>query len=174
MARSALNCLRYNSGAALLGDIAADGVTLTHEALDAHPRPRAAHYLRRILVAHHVLPDRDDDRARFQRWTAKLLADVTPATDHVADVTVPVVAAATGPAMAADVRWHIARRLLHDDTIELTDRVAGSLVLLYAQQLSRIIALTTDDIDRRDESVTVRLGVTTSTCHNRWLVFSPP
>ncbi len=67
VARSALNWLRNSAGAALLADIAADRVALTHDALDAHPRPRVADYLRRMLVAHDVLPDRDDDLSRFQR-----------------------------------------------------------------------------------------------------------
>jgi hypothetical protein len=48
--------------------------------------------------------------------------------------------------------------MLHDDTLELTDRVAGALLLLYGQQLSRITTMTTDQIVRRGEQVTVRFG----------------
>ena len=244
VARSALNWLRNSAGAALLGDIAAGRVALTHDALDAHPRPRAADYLRSVLVAHHVLPDRDDDLARFQHWATDTLTAVDRSADrrllttyatwhvthrlraraarntsprtptasarqhlraasalldwvaaegltlstvgqgeidrwlltgpaayrardfllwatehrHVSAVTVPPVAAATGAAMHPDTRWQVARRLLHDDTLEPADRVAGSLVLLYAQQLTRIVAMTTNDVVHRDGRVTVRFG----------------
>ena len=44
--RSALNWLRKGAGAALLADIAAGRAAATHEALDEHPRPRAAGFLR--------------------------------------------------------------------------------------------------------------------------------
>lgn len=59
-----------------------------------------------------------------------------------------------------DARWAILRRLLHDDSIELTDRVAGSLVLLYGQQLSRIVGLTRDQITTTPDTTRLRLGVT--------------
>jgi hypothetical protein len=49
-------------------------------------------------------------------------------------------------------------RLLHDDTLDLTDRAAGCLLLLYGQQLSRISAMTASQVTRRDSSVFVRLG----------------
>ncbi len=55
-------------------------------------------------------------------------------------------------------RWTIARRLVQDDTLDPVDRVAGALVVLYAQPLVRICALTTDDVHTEDETVTVRLG----------------
>lgn len=44
-----------------------------------------------------------------------------------------------GPTGAIDTktRWEQARWLLHDDTVEPEDRVAGLLVLLYAQPVSR-------------------------------------
>ncbi|HEX3005440.1 MAG TPA: hypothetical protein VHO27_14595 [Angustibacter sp.] len=55
-------------------------------------------------------------------------------------------------------RWTIARRLVRDDTLDPLDRVAGALVVLYAQPLVRICALSTDDIATNDDIVTVRLG----------------
>jgi hypothetical protein len=55
-------------------------------------------------------------------------------------------------------RWEQITRLLHDQTIDITDRVAGCLLLLYGQQLSRIAAMTTDQITDRDSTVVVRLG----------------
>lgn len=55
-------------------------------------------------------------------------------------------------------RWSIARRLVHDDTLDIADRVAGALVVLYAQPISRIAMLTTADIHTVDGTVTVALG----------------
>ncbi len=60
--------------------------------------------------------------------------------------------------MDDEQRWAIASRLLHDDDLCLTDRVAGCLVLLYAQQLSRIVAMTVDQVCTGDDGVYVRLG----------------
>jgi hypothetical protein len=54
--------------------------------------------------------------------------------------------------IAAD-RWARARTLLHDDTsANVPDRVAACLVLLYAQPVTRIAALTTDHLQRSDDS----------------------
>jgi hypothetical protein len=66
----------------------------------------------------------------------------------------------TGPSgpLDHDDRWHQARRLLHDDTLATHDRVAGLLVLLYAQQAATISRLAIDDIDIDQATVTLRLG----------------
>jgi hypothetical protein len=50
---------------------------------------------------------------------------------------VPVLASRTGTALEEERRWQIVQRLLHDDSVDLTDGVAGYLLLLYAQPLSR-------------------------------------
>jgi len=60
--------------------------------------------------------------------------------------------------MDPEQRWLVVRRLLHDDTVALEDRVAGSLVLLYAQPLSRIATMTTDQVHGHNDTVLVRLG----------------
>ena len=52
-----------------------------------------------------------------------------------------------GPVADDAERWATARRLLHDEGLELGDRVAGTLVLVYGQQLSRIVALTRDQVE---------------------------
>ncbi len=57
-----------------------------------------------------------------------------------------------------DLRWSTARRLLHDETIDPADRVVGTLVLLYAQPLSRIARLRVDDIIDRDGDTHLALG----------------
>ncbi|MGH9258489.1 MAG: hypothetical protein ACRD08_01130 [Acidimicrobiales bacterium] len=65
-----------------------------------------------------------------------------------------------GPTGVLDTegRWEQARRLLHDDTLPLQHRVAGLLVVLYAQQPATISRLTVDDIDATGTRVTIRLG----------------
>jgi hypothetical protein len=242
--RSALNWLRKGAGAGVLAEVAAGRLALTHEALDAHPRPQAADYLRHVLVANGALPDRDEGVARTERWATDLIATLaTPqdrrlakayttwrvlrrlrrgaaqrprprtytATAHVrlraavnfltwlADQNLALADCGqsdvdlwleTGPSAgyvrdfllwaaehkhcrtlhvappprndgaAADPeqRWEQITRLLHDQTIDLTDQVAGCLLLLYGQQLSRIAAMTTDQVTEHDGTVSVRFG----------------
>lgn len=50
-------------------------------------------------------------------------------------------------------RWNLVRRLLSDDTITISDRVAGLLVLLYAQRAARITQLTTKHVIITQDSV---------------------
>jgi hypothetical protein len=57
-----------------------------------------------------------------------------------------------------DRRWQIARRLLHDHTIDLADRVAGLLVVLYAQNAADVSRLTLGHVHVADDSVRIRLG----------------
>jgi len=64
-----------------------------------------------------------------------------------------------GPALDDDTRWAIVARLLADDGLELTDRVAGCLVLLYGQQLSRIVAITVDQLSTDEVSGEVHLAL---------------
>ncbi|HUG86864.1 MAG TPA: hypothetical protein VMM13_20005 [Euzebya sp.] len=244
--RSALNWLNRGAAATLLGEVADGALAPTHEALDRHPQRGAAEYLRRLLVAHELLPDRDEDLARAHRWSHDLLAGVqapaerllvttyanwrvlrrlrrradattgprTPTAharnqlaaavrllewlhDHdrvlayttqddidtwlgtagpgghlVADflswaaehrhcprLDVASPDRATGSAMHPDQRWAILARLLHDDTLDLTDRLAGALLLCYAQPLARLAAMTTDQIGRHsDGTTTIRFG----------------
>ncbi|MGW9205657.1 hypothetical protein ACWGR4_01535 [Embleya sp. NPDC055664] len=59
-----------------------------------------------------------------------------------------------------DQRWDLARRLLNDDSIPVADRVAGSLVLLYAQRVVHITQLTTKHVAVTDAGVELRLGET--------------
>lgn len=48
-----------------------------------------------------------------------------------------------------------ARRLVADETIAVDDRVAAALVVLYAQPLARIAALTTSDIHRSHDGTVI-------------------
>jgi hypothetical protein len=243
--RSALNWLRKGAGARLLADMAAGRLPLTHQALDTHPRRRAADYLRDMLTATGALPPRDEPLARTGQWLAALLEGIEPAADrrlvqayatwqvmrrlrasaaanvarprtptahartniraaisllawlrghgttlaacgqadidqwlgtgpsavlvrdfltwaatrhHCRRLAIPAPTRRTGPAIADDHRWTLAGRLLHDTTLEATDRVAGCLLLLYGQPLSRIAAMTTGQATDRDDQTFIRLG----------------
>jgi hypothetical protein len=57
-----------------------------------------------------------------------------------------------------EARWERARWLLHDDTLKPEDRVAGLLVLLYAQWPAAISRLTLDHVDTAEHEVRIRLG----------------
>jgi hypothetical protein len=65
-----------------------------------------------------------------------------------------------GPTRVIDTegRWAQARRLLHDNTLQPGDRVAGLLVLLYAQQPASISRLTLGHVQISGNEVTLRLG----------------
>lgn len=65
-----------------------------------------------------------------------------------------------GPSRSIDseARWEHARRLLHDDNIKAEDRVAGLLVLLYAQGTTAISRLTLDHVHADEQQVRLRLG----------------
>ena len=65
-----------------------------------------------------------------------------------------------GPDAPADSeeRWVVARRLVHDDSLDVADRVAGALVVLYAQPINRIVLLTTAHVEASAGRITVALG----------------
>ncbi len=242
--KSALNWLSRGAGAAVLADLAAGHLAATHEALDAHPRPRAAGFLRHILTAAAVLPARDEGLARTELWLGPLLEAIESAADrrlvqayatwqvirrlrrstgqaarprtytararnniraaagflawlrarqatlascrqrdiddwlatgpsachardfltwaaghrHCPGFAVPGPQRASGTSISQDERWALTARLLHDDTLDLTDRAAGCLLLLYGQQLSRIAAMTASQVTSHDGTVNVRFG----------------
>ena len=241
--RVALNWLRQGAGAALLADAAAGRLPLTHEALDASPRRKAADYLRHMLTASGALPHRDEHLARTERWLQELLAGIEPAEDrklvqayatwqvmrrlrasaenrqartptanarnniraaasllawlrsrhttltdcqqgdidqwlhtgpsaslardfltwaasrrHAQRLDIPAPARPAGASISQDQRWAHAARLLHDNTLDPTDRVAGCLLLLYGQPLSRIAAMTTSQVTRSGQETLIQLG----------------
>ncbi|MGH3920323.1 MAG: hypothetical protein ACRDSG_15005, partial [Pseudonocardiaceae bacterium] len=57
--RTALNWLRQGAACAVLAEVASGQLQITHEALDAHPHPRAADYLRHMLIAGGALAHRN-------------------------------------------------------------------------------------------------------------------
>ena len=100
------------------------------------------------------------------------LADDSPSSYDVRDflgwaadrklvvrLEVPTLPTLAGSTLDDELRWSIVERLLHDDTVDLTDRVAGCLVLLYAQQLSRIVTITVDQVIHREGEVHLSLGM---------------
>lgn len=60
--------------------------------------------------------------------------------------------------IGTDERWALTRRLLHDPGIDPVVRVAGLLVVLYAQPAARISRLRHDDVVVHGEHVELRLG----------------
>ncbi|MBV9161955.1 MAG: hypothetical protein JO281_10490 [Pseudonocardiales bacterium] len=90
------------------------------------------------------------EAGHFIRWAAqqRLTGLVFPATRW------------NGPTRALDdqARWDAARRLLHEDTLNTRDRVAGLLILLYAQKTATISRMTTGHIETADHTVQLRLG----------------
>jgi hypothetical protein len=65
-----------------------------------------------------------------------------------------------GPAQLLDDqhRWDTARRLLHDETLKPEDRLAGLLVLLYAQGPTAISQMSVEQIHTDDHHVRLHLG----------------
>ena len=145
-----------------------NGQATTHEQYAVvHQHVRAAVVLLDWLAAQHLTlgscGQADLDRwlsgseashryqaGHFVRWAARqrLTALSFPATRW------------QGPARALDdqARWQAARRLLHDDTLGARDRLAGLLVLLYAQPVARISRLTTGHVTVHDTTVRLHLG----------------
>lgn len=65
-----------------------------------------------------------------------------------------------GPSGVIDTetRWQHARRLLHEQSIKPEDRVAGLLVLLYAQWPAAISRLTIDQVHTDRQGIRLQLG----------------
>jgi hypothetical protein len=93
---------------------------------------------------------RRHDAGHFVRWAGRqrLTSVSFPATRWRGPVR----------ALDDDARWDAARRLLHDDTVSARDRLAGLLVLLYAQPVARISRLTTSHVTTDGTTVKIHLG----------------
>jgi hypothetical protein len=89
--------------------------------------------------------------AHFVRWAVT--------HRHARGLTAPALRwlGPSGP-IDNDQRWADARRLLHKDAYATADRVAGLLVLLYAQKLTAICALTTHHVTREADRTRLQLG----------------
>lgn len=92
-------------------------------------------------------------RARFIRW----LRD----NGYLIGLSLPEAVPQAGPRSHADPEehWALIRQMLHDTASASTeDRVGACLVLLYAQPVAKIVALTIDDIEVTDTGTYLRLG----------------
>jgi len=92
-----------------------------------------------------------EEAGRFIRWAR----GSKPTAGYL-----PAAARWNGPARLLDHqhRWDIARRLLHDDNLKPEDRLAGLLVLLYAQGTTAISRMTVSQIRLSELDVRLRLG----------------
>jgi hypothetical protein len=86
----------------------------------------------------------------FLRWAMR--------SKHMPAVTVPHRSTSYPAPIAQHQRLALLRQLANCDDVQLQDRVAAALVLLYAQPLTRIARLGTDDVQHKDGEVLVRLG----------------
>jgi hypothetical protein len=127
---SALNWLRTGAGAAVLTDLVAGHVALSHQALDDHPRPRAADYLRHILTAHGVLPARDEQLTRTQRWLDTLLTTISAPDQR--------------RLVQAFATWHVMRRLRRGATTHTRARTYTAHAQLNIKHAAGFLAWLTE------------------------------
>ncbi|MGW2036114.1 hypothetical protein [Streptomyces sp. NPDC001811] len=77
---------------------------------------------------------------------------------HMPTVTIPHRSTPNPAPITQHQRLALLRQFVNRDDIPPQDRVAAVLVLLYAQPLTRITRLCTDDVQHEDGEVLVRLG----------------
>ncbi|MEW9556546.1 hypothetical protein [Nonomuraea sp. NPDC050783] len=78
--------------------IAAGDLALTHEAFSALPRSSGVTYLRELLMATGLLPQRNPELLKFDEWTADILSPIESADDR--------------QALATYIKWHHRHRIL--------------------------------------------------------------
>jgi len=106
-------------------------------------------------------PDLDrwlaDERAGYREEAGRLIRWARASNLTTGHLTA---AAWNGPAQLIDHqhRWQAARRLLHDSAVKPEDRLAGLLVLLYAQGATAVSQMTASQIQASDDSVRLCLG----------------
>jgi len=110
--RKALNWLRQGAGAPILAELATGTMALSHEALDAHPRPMAANHVRHMLVAHGVLAPRDERLFSLERLNAQTVTAIDRPEDR--------------KTVAAFATWRVLRRVRHRAEHNTTERTAIS------------------------------------------------
>jgi hypothetical protein len=100
-------------------------------------------------------------------WHGELFATRRPAqaflrwamvTDRTPKLGLPSRSTSKPAPITQHRRLALIRRLLSDDRTPMRERVAGLLLLLYAQPVSRIVRLTVDDVCDVDGQVLLRLG----------------
>lgn len=103
-------------------------------------------------------------RAAYREEAGRLIRWAN--ANRLTDCYLPAAARWTGPVSVLDGedRWNTARRLLHDDTLKPEDRLAGLLVLLYAQGITAISRMTAEQVQAGDDG-TVRLQIGRAPVH---------
>jgi hypothetical protein len=84
--------LHYPGVGDRLRAIATGDLALTHEAFSALPRSSSVTYLREMLMATGLLPQRNPELLKFDEWTADLLSQMEAADDR--------------QALATYIKWH--------------------------------------------------------------------
>jgi len=79
-------------------------------------------------------------------------------TGRMPSLSIPIRSAGNRAPMGQHHRIAALQRLVTDETLPLRSRVAGSMILLYAQPVSRIVRLTIDDILHDGDHTLLRLG----------------
>ncbi|MFI6961782.1 hypothetical protein [Streptomyces sp. NPDC050255] len=89
---------------------------------------------------------------RFLLWTS--------IRGHSRPLTAPVISTYfAARTIGKDQRWALVRELVHDEQLQVADRVAGLLLLLFAQPVGRISRLTTEHIVDHGDTLALRLGL---------------
>ena len=101
------------------------------------------------------------------RWAARSFLAWSIDTRHCPRLRVPHYRGRAAPALSQQRRLAILQRLFTDESLPVADRVAGSLVLLYAQPLARVRQLRVDDLRLRAGEASVRIS-------NEWLPLPEP
>ncbi|MGW7008269.1 hypothetical protein ACWGCW_37160 [Streptomyces sp. NPDC054933] len=87
----------------------------------------------------------------FLLWTSRRC--------HSRPLTAPVISHYfTARTIGKDQRWALVRHLVHDEQLQVADRAAGLLLLLFAQPVGRISRLTTEHIVDRGDTLALKLG----------------
>jgi hypothetical protein len=95
-------------------------------------------------------PTQKQDVRPFLRWAIE--------RRHTRRLQLPPVVTGQRTPISQKQRIALIRRVHTDPQMNLDDRVLALLILLYAQPLNRIVALTVDDIICEDNQVLLRLG----------------
>jgi hypothetical protein len=132
-----------------------------HPCVNAPTRPSPSLPGFRLTTSPWIPADLDqwltDDSATYRHTAGHFVRWAR--TNKLTTVHVPAVRW-NGPTQPLDDehRWNVARRLLHDDTLKPEDRLAGLLLLLYAQGPSAIHRLTIEDVEVGAQEVRLHLG----------------
>lgn len=102
--------------------------------------------------------DRWITEGRGTNYNARPFLEWACRNGHAHDVEIPKPLRGPTTRIQDDQRWVLVRQLLHNDTISIEDRVAGLLLLLYGQPLSKVTCITRDQIDGEPGSVRLMLG----------------